>query len=92
MLDKELLGSTKPIHPNLDLLYQFRIEVNRLLTGEDFMSKLRKLTDFLGRNQNNPTTEELSKLEDRVLGNLMERVEELRKGIPNTGGQLNERF
>jgi hypothetical protein len=33
---------------NLDLLHYFKIEINRLITGENFMSKLRRLVAFIG--------------------------------------------
>lgn len=32
---------------NMELLYKLRIEINRLLTSENFSSKLRKLTSFM---------------------------------------------
>jgi len=32
---------------NKNLTYEFRIELNKLLTSENFESKLRKLTSFI---------------------------------------------
>lgn len=32
---------------NKNLMYEFRIELNKLLTGQNFESKLRKLTSFI---------------------------------------------
>jgi hypothetical protein len=37
----------------MDLLRKFRIEINRLITSENFMSKLTKLTSFLGSSSTN---------------------------------------
>lgn len=51
---------------NKDLLYKFRIEINRLITSENFTSKIRKLTAFLGSNSNTGNgktgTDEIAKL------------------------------
>lgn len=43
------------------------------------MSKIRKLTAFLGPNASSQgSSEEISNLEDKLLANLMERIRDLR--------------
>lgn len=63
---------------NLELYYRFKIEINRLITSENFMSKLRRLTAFMGAGVGTGKGEDVGKLEDKLLANLMERIQDLR--------------
>lgn len=51
------------------------------------MSKLRKLTAFLGPSTNTNISSDISQLEDKLLANLMERIHSLKiSGV--TQGEL----
>ena len=49
------------------------------------MSKLRRLTAFLGDSKNSKSEEQVSKLEDELLRNIMERIQDMRvSGVSQT--------
>lgn len=54
---------------NKELLYNFRVEVNRLITGKYFISKLKKLTEFIKFDE--PKRSDANELEDRLFQNVM---------------------
>lgn len=79
ILDSHTIKVKRPSeNKNLELYYKFKIEINRLMTSENFMSKLRKLTAFIGQNPVGQSGENISSLQDKLLSNLMERIHDLR--------------
>lgn len=63
---------------NKNLLYEFKIEMNKLLTSQNFESKLRKLTSFInfGENDSKNTT---NTLEDKILANILDHINNMKK-------------
>lgn len=62
----------------MDLCYRFKIEFNRLIASETFASKLRKLVSFL--NIDNPKDMQINQLEEKLLRDVMGRIEGMRLG------------
>lgn len=63
---------------NKNLTYEFRIELNKLLTSENFESKLRKLTSFINFGESE-IKNTVNSLEDKILGNILNSINQIKK-------------
>ena len=52
--------------------------MNKLLTGQNFESKLRKLTSFINFGEND-TKNTINSLEDKILANIFDHVNNIKK-------------
>ena len=76
--------SKKTSEKNKDLYYNFKVEINRLITSDNFESKLKKLSSFLSIGSDiAPNKEYVNQLEEGILRNVMVQVESLRVGKSN---------
>lgn len=64
-----------------DFYYQFRVELNKLMTGEHFESKIKKLLSFLAPDTPAPSSNtRITELEDQILKQVVVQVEGLKSG------------
>ena len=63
---------------NKNLTYEFRIELNKLLTSENFESKLRKLTSFINFGESE-IKNTVNSLEDKILNNILSSINQIKK-------------
>lgn len=63
---------------NKNLTYEFRIEINKLLTSENFESKLRKLTSFINFGESE-IKNTVNSLEDKILNNILSSINQIKK-------------
>lgn len=63
---------------NKNLTYEFRIELNKLLTSENFESKLRKLTSFINFGESE-IKNTVNSLEDKILNNILNSINQIKK-------------
>ena len=66
---------------NPDLYFNFKKQLNRLITSENFESKLKKLASFLTISPDiAPDNKKINQLEDGILKNVMTQVQNIRVG------------
>lgn len=66
---------------NKDLYYNFKVEINRLLSSDNFESKLKRLSSFLSvGSEIAPSRDYVNQLEDNILKSVLTQIENIRMG------------